>query len=78
MGLDLEPKADTLEGIACGTGEEESLGASGSSGAGRRINSLGGELKQEQHSIFLNLKGKESRVQHSLCSGIGTPPPNNE
>ena len=28
-----EPEADTLEGTVCGTGEEASLGASGSSGA---------------------------------------------
>ena len=32
-GSDLEYEADTPEGTACGTGEEASLGASGSSGA---------------------------------------------
>ena len=41
MGLDLEAKVDTPEGTACGTGEEASLGASGSSGVGRRTNSIG-------------------------------------
>ena len=51
-GSDSEPESDTPEGTACGTGEEASLGASGSSGAGRRINSSGGDLKQEQRSIF--------------------------
>ena len=35
-GLDSEPKAYTPEGIACSTGEEASLGASGSSGAEKR------------------------------------------
>ena len=33
MGSDSEPEADTPEGTVCGTGEEASLGASGSSGA---------------------------------------------
>ena len=51
-GSESESEADTLEGTAGGTGEEASLGASGSSGAGRRINSSGGDLKQEQRSIF--------------------------
>ena len=32
-GSDSEPEADTPEGTACGTGEEASLGARGSSGA---------------------------------------------
>ena len=32
-GSDSESEADTPEGTACGTGEEVSLGASGSSGA---------------------------------------------
>ena len=38
-GSDSEPEADTPEGTAGGTGEESSMGASSSSGAGRRINS---------------------------------------
>ena len=49
---DSEPEEDTPEGNACGTGEEASLGASDPSGAGRRINSSGGDLKKEQRSIF--------------------------
>ena len=40
-GSDSEAEADTPGGTAGGTGEEASLGASGSSGAGRRINSIG-------------------------------------
>ena len=32
-GWDSEPEADTPGGIVCSTGEEASLGASGSSGA---------------------------------------------
>ena len=44
-GLDSEPEADTPGGTAGGTGEEASLGASGSSGAGRRINLSGRDPK---------------------------------
>ena len=40
-GLDSDSEADTPDGTASGTGEEASLGASGSSGAGRRTNSIG-------------------------------------
>ena len=43
-GSESEPKADTPGGTAGGTGEETSLGESGSNGAGRRINSSGGDL----------------------------------
>ena len=53
-GSDSEPEADTLGGTAGGTGEEASLGASGSSGAGRRINSSGGDIKHDQ-VVFLNI-----------------------
>ena len=48
-GSDSEPKADTPGGTAGGTGEEASLGASG---AGRRINSSGGDLKHDQLVFF--------------------------
>ena len=44
-GSDSEPEADTPGGSPCGTRKEASLGASGSSGAGRRINLSGGDLK---------------------------------
>ena len=44
-GSDSEPEADTPGGTAGVTGEEASLGASGSSGAGQRINLSGGDLK---------------------------------
>ena len=40
-GLDSDSEADTPDGTASGTGEEASLGASGSSGAGQRTNSIG-------------------------------------
>ena len=53
-GLDSEPEVDTPGGTAGGTGEEASLGARGSSGAGRRINLSGGDLKHDQ-VVFLNL-----------------------
>ena len=42
--LDSEPET-TTGGTVDGTGEEASLGASGSSGAGRRIDQTGGEHK---------------------------------
>ena len=45
MGSDSYPEADTPGGNTGGTGEEASLGASGSSGAGRRINLSGRYLK---------------------------------
>ena len=44
-GSDSEPEVGTPGRTAGGTGEEASLGASGSSGAGWRINPLGGDLK---------------------------------
>ena len=44
-GSDLEPEADTWVETAGGTGEEVSLVESGPSGAGRRINISGGDLK---------------------------------
>ena len=75
-GSESEPEADTPEGAVCGTGEEASLGTSGSSGAGRRINYIGREPKASTLEFFY-LRGTESRVQHSRFSGIGTPPPNN-
>ena len=38
---DSESEVDTPDGTASGTGEEASRGASGSSGAGQRTNSIG-------------------------------------
>ena len=52
-GSDSYSEADTSEGTACGTGEEASLGSSGSSGAewsgverGGGLTPSGGDLKQ--------------------------------
>ena len=45
-GLESDPETEsTPGGTAGGTGKEASLGASGSSGAGRRIDQTGGEHK---------------------------------
>ena len=44
-GSDSEPETATPRGTAGGTGEEASLGASGSSGAGRRIDLSGRDPK---------------------------------
>ena len=53
-GSDSEPEAYTPGGTVGDTGEEASLGASGSSGGGRRINSSGGDLNHDQ-VVFLNI-----------------------
>ena len=45
-GSDSEPEITTLGGTAGGTGEEASLGASGSSGEGRRIDLPGRDHKR--------------------------------
>ena len=80
--------ANTTDGTVRGTGKEASLGASGSSGAEwigverggglTPLTPLGGDLRRVQNVVTFNLRGTEPSVQHSRCSGIGTPPPNNE
>ena len=56
MVLDSESEADTPEGTVCGTGEEASLGASGSSGTGRRTNSIGWGPKSSTLQFFFKSK----------------------
>ena len=67
-GSDLETKADTPEGTACGTREEASLGASGSSGSGWRINFSSGDIKQEQRSIFKS--NKEQSLESNIFAAL--------
>ena len=62
--MDSESEADnTTDGTARGTGEEESLGASGSSGAGQRTNTLN-SIGQGTQAITArsNYKLKRDRV----------------
>ena len=68
-GSDSEPKAYTPGGTAGGTGEEASLGASGSSGAGRRINSSGGDLKHEQVVFFKYITGQS--LESNIAAAMG-------
>ena len=62
---DLESEADahTTDGTARGMGEEVSLGASGSSGAGRRTNSSNSIGRESKASINVVIfKPKRDRV----------------
>ena len=78
-GSDSESEADTPGGTAGGTGEEASLGASGFSGAewsgverdgsGRRINSLGGDLKHDQVVFFKFIKGQS--LESNIAAALG-------
>ena len=54
-GSDSDPKTATPGGTAGGTGEEASLGASGSSGAEWRIDLSGREPKSTTNVVTLNL-----------------------
>ena len=58
--LESEADADTTDGTARGMGEEASLGASGSSGAGRRTKSIGQGSKASTNVVIF--KSKRDRV----------------
>ena len=58
-GSDSEPETTAQGGTTGGTGDEASLGASGSSGAGRRTDLSGRDNKKnEQRSYYKYIKGK--------------------
>ena len=58
-GSDSEPETTAQGGTAGGTGEEASLGASGSSGAGRRTDLSGRDTKKyDQSSYYKYIKGQ--------------------
>ena len=79
-GSDSEPETTTQGGTAGGTGEEASLGASGSSGAewsgversgaGRRIDLSGRDPKKhDQSSYFRSIKGQS--LEFNIAAALG-------
>ena len=78
-GLGLGTQIATQGGTAGGTGEEASLGASGSSGAGKRTDLSGRDNKNhEQHSYYKSIKVQSLEFIIVAALVFGTPPPNNE
>ena len=66
-GLDSEPEADTPGGTACGTGEEASLGASGSSGAEwSRVERSGAEWSGVDRGGGLTQSGRDLKQVHCM------------
>ena len=69
-GSDSETKTATPGGTASGTGEKASLGASGSSGAGRRIDLTVRDNKNNDHSsYFKSIKGHS--LEFNIAAALG-------
>ena len=70
MGSDSEPEASTPGGTAGGIGEEESLGSSGSSGAGRIIDLSGRDPKSIDQVVTLKYI-KVQRIESNIAAALG-------
>ena len=69
-GLDSDPEIATPGGTAGGTGEEASLGASGYSGAGWRIDLSGRDPKKHNQIIyFKSIKGQS--LEFNIAAALG-------
>ena len=69
-GSDSEPETTAQSGTADGTGEEASLGASGSSGAGQRTDPSGRDTKMhEQRTYYKSIKGQS--LEFIIAAALG-------